>query len=54
MFRAIGIVIILYAIANLMTPAFNSFQAAAVATFGAIETAAEVSSKQLEAAAAGQ
>lgn len=48
MFRAIGIVIILYAIANMMNPAFESFQDATVATFGAIETAAEVTSQQLE------
>lgn len=49
MFKAIGTVIVLYAIANMMTPAFDSFQAATVATFGAIETAAEVTTKQLEA-----
>lgn len=48
MFKAIGTVIVLYALSNIMHPTFESFQNAAVATFGTIETAANVSSQQLE------
>lgn len=43
MFRAIGIVIILYALSQFFSSAFVAFERAAVATFGAIEAAAVVS-----------
>jgi len=43
MFRAIGFVILLYAVTNVFSEATSAFQNAVVATFGAVETAAEQS-----------
>ena len=45
--KAIGFVIVLYAISNMMEQAFNSFQEAIVATFDTVTVAAEVSEKQI-------
>lgn len=47
MFRAIGIVIILYALSQFFSAAFVAFERAAVATFGAIEAAAVVSKENV-------
>ena len=47
MFRAIGFVIILYAISQLMTEPFQAFSDATTATFKTIEFAAVVSKEQL-------
>ena len=48
MFRAIGFVIALYAVTNIFSTSVISFERAIVATFETIETAAVVSTKQLE------
>lgn len=40
MFRAIGVVIVIYALSQFMNGAFIAFERALVATFGAIEMAA--------------
>lgn len=54
MFRAIGTVIILVAISHLLNDAFNSFESATVALFETVETAATVSTEQLERVSAMQ
>ena len=41
MFRAIGVVIVLYAIASVFSQATAAFENALVATFGAVEAAAK-------------
>ena len=48
MFKAIGFVITLYAISQIMQPTFAAFQNAAVASFGTVQVAAEVSQTQLQ------
>ena len=47
MFRAIGFVIALWAVSNMLGDAFDSFERATVATFNTVETAALVSQGQL-------
>lgn len=48
MFRAIGYVIIIYALATMLSDAFGAFERAIVATFETIEIAALVSQSQIE------
>lgn len=48
MFRAIGFVISMYAITQMMSATFAAFEKAAVATFAAVETAAVVTKHQLQ------
>lgn len=48
MFRAIGFVIGLYAITQMMAPTFSAFEQAATATFQTLEAAAVVSKLQIE------
>jgi CO dehydrogenase/acetyl-CoA synthase epsilon subunit len=50
MFRAIGFVIIVYALSQMLSGAFHSFEAATIAIFDTVETAALVSQSQLEKA----
>jgi len=50
MFRALGIVIILYALSTMLSGAFHSFETATIAVFETVETAAHVSKVQLEKA----
>lgn len=47
MFRAIGTVIVLYALSQILNDAFVAFEDATVATFGALEAAAIQSQNQL-------
>lgn len=47
MFKAIGTILVLYAVSNMFFAAVDSFERAAIATFGAVETAATLSSQQL-------
>lgn len=47
MFKAIGFVIALYVVSNILGDTFVAFEAAAVSTFNTIETAAAVSRVQL-------
>ena len=47
MFRAIGFVIALYAITQLMSSTFAAFERAAVASLETLETAATASTAQL-------
>lgn len=47
MFRAIGFVIVLYAITQFMSDAFDAFVDAAAATFQTVEVAAVISKHQL-------
>jgi hypothetical protein len=49
MFRAIGTIIVLLVAYNLFTNAFIAFENALVATFSAVEVAANATSAQLEA-----
>lgn len=49
MFRAIGTVIVLLVAYNLFTNAFIAFENALIATFSAVEVAANATSAQLEA-----
>ncbi|MFT7506889.1 MAG: hypothetical protein ACI92I_000025 [Acidimicrobiales bacterium] len=48
MFRAIGTVIVLYAITQMMSSSFGAFERAATAAFEAVEAAAIVSKVQIE------
>jgi hypothetical protein len=48
MFRAIGFVIILYAISQFMNQSFEAFDTAAAETFRTLETAAQVSQAKLQ------
>ncbi|MDC1205265.1 hypothetical protein N8083_00250 [Candidatus Pacebacteria bacterium] len=48
MFRAVGFVIVLYALTQMLSGAFMAFESAAIATFGAFEAAAVQSQKQLQ------
>ncbi len=48
MFRAIGLVILIYFISVMLSDAFSSFERAAVATFDTIEAAALVSKTEIE------
>ena len=48
MFRAIGFVIILYALSVFLDNAFTAFENAVVATFETVEQAATVSTSQLQ------
>ena len=50
MFRAIGIVIIIYSLSVLLSGAFHSFESATIAVLETVETAAHVSTIQLEKA----
>jgi len=50
MFKAIGFVIGLYAITQMMSGAFAAFENAVIATFETVETAAQVSKIQIEEA----
>lgn len=47
MLRAIGFVIVLYAIAHMMAEPFRAFEDAATATFQTVEVAARVSQEQI-------
>ncbi len=47
MSRAIGTILLLYAVSHVFNEAVDSFEAATVATFATIETAAEVSEAAL-------
>jgi hypothetical protein len=46
--KAIGFVIVLYAITKIADSGFESFEKALVATFGLVETSANVSKVRLE------
>ncbi len=48
MFKAFGTVIVLYALSSFFTTAFASFENALVAVFATVETAADVSTEQIE------
>ena len=48
MFRAIGFVIILYALSQMMSSTFQAFESASVAVFHTLETAAVVSEEQMQ------
>ena len=48
MFRALGTVIVLYAVSQMLSGAFNAFEDATVATFGALESAAIQSQRQFD------
>lgn len=48
MFRAIGFVIGLYAVTQMMSSSFAAFEKAATATFETLEAAAVVSKLQIE------
>ena len=48
MFKSIGTILVLYAIAQMMPLSFNAFENAVVATFETVETAAQVSKTQIE------
>lgn len=48
MFKSIGIVIVLYAITQMMSGTFTAFENAATATFQTFEAAAIVSKVQIE------
>lgn len=48
MFRAIGTVIVLYALSQFFNQTFLAFESTAVAVLGTVETAANVSTEQLE------
>lgn len=48
MFRAIGFVIGLYALSQMLSGTIVAFESAMVAVFGTVETAAHVSTEQLE------
>jgi hypothetical protein len=48
MFRAIGLVIIIYGLSIMLSDAFVAFELAAVATFNTLETAAVVSKETIE------
>lgn len=47
MFRAIGTVIVLFAISQMLSGAFKAFELAVIETFGALEAAALQSRKQI-------
>jgi hypothetical protein len=47
MMRAIGFVIVLYAVAHLLSDAFTAFENAAVATFETVQIAAVISKHHL-------
>lgn len=49
MFKSIGTVIVLYAVVSFFSHATSSFEEALVATFTAVETAANVTTETLEA-----
>lgn len=48
MFRSIGVVILLYAITQLFSALVVSFESAMVASFNTLETAAIISTQQLQ------
>jgi len=50
MFKSIGVVIVLFAITQMMSGTFQAFENAATASFEALEAAAVVSKMQLEQA----
>jgi len=50
MFRALGIVIILIALSNMLSGAFHSFENATIAVFDTVETAALAAQFQLKKA----
>jgi len=47
MFKAIGTILVLYAITQMMSTSFHAFENALSATFETVEVAAEVSKAQL-------
>ena len=47
MFKAIGVVIVIYAISQMMSSTFTAFNNALTATFETIEVAADVSKAQI-------
>lgn len=51
MFKAIGTILLLYAVSNIFAETFVAFEGAATATFEAVEVAADVSKEQLRAQA---
>ena len=48
MFKSIGTILVLYAITQMMSQTFASFENAATASFEALEAAAVISKQQLE------
>lgn len=50
MFKAIGTILLLYAITQMMSSTFTAFESAATATFETLEAAAIVSKLQIEQA----
>jgi len=48
MFKSFGVVIVLYAITQMMSSSFSAFEQAIVATFETVEVAAQVSKAQIE------
>jgi|GEM_PF-1334376 len=50
MSRAIGTILLLYALTNIFSDVVDSFETASVAAFNTIETAANISQLQLKAA----
>lgn len=47
MFKAIGTILLLYAISHILSEPFHAFEAAATATFKTLETAAQISETEL-------
>jgi hypothetical protein len=43
MFKSIGLILVLYALTQMMSTTFNAFENALVATFETVEVAAQVS-----------
>ncbi len=48
MFKAIGTILLLYALSNVFSETFVAFEGAATATFETIEVAADVSKAELQ------
>lgn len=51
MFKAIGTILVLYAITQMMSSTFHAFESALTATFETVEVAADLSKAQLIEAA---
>lgn len=48
MFRAIGVVIIIYSLSIMLDSAFNAFESATVSVLSTVEVAADISAEQLQ------
>lgn len=48
MFRAIGLILLLWFLSNVFATSFDAFNGAMTATFNAVESAAHASEQQLE------